>query len=301
MMLLNTPPGPDEQGLTDYYRRCADEGAVFCGTIESQSYGLSDSFDPAWGVAALCWCAGGTECYEFANRETIRLRAGAVLAIGEGERYAYAAAAERPFLSSMIVFPRAMTRSLKGHPLDEGAIADREESAIRTGLFKPGRRLIARMNAMADAAHFRTAAPESFEEQAALVASELMATQECEAQRPNQLDSVKRSTREELCRRLQRAVTLMHDAYDDPGLDLTELAREACIARHHFVRVFSAAYGITPLRYLSEIRMEAAARLLEARDVSAAAVAKSVGFSNRSAFQRRFRQHFGITPGTWGA
>ena len=94
-------------------------------------------------------------------------------------------------------------------------------------------------------------------------------------------------------------MVLMHDAYDDPTLNLQALAREACIARHHFVRVFNAAYGITPLRYLGEIRMEAAARLLESMDMTATEVARAVGFSNRPAFHRKFQQYFGRTPSAW--
>lgn len=299
MMLLNTPPGPDEQGLADYYRRCATEGSVFSGTIGNQSYGVSESFDPAWSVAALCWCAGGTETYEFPGRETIRLKAGAVLAIGENERYAYKASSSQPFRSSMIVFPRAMTQSLAGGVLDDEASADNNRPVITTGLFRPDYHLRAALHEMSLASRQAETTSEALEERAALVASRLVATQQLDAQRPNQLDSVKVTTRQELFKRLKRAVTLMHDAYDDCSLDLETLAREACIARHHFVRVFSAAYGITPLRYLGEVRMEASARLLESMDISATEAAKAVGFSNRPAFQRKFHQHFGTTPSAW--
>jgi AraC-like DNA-binding protein len=298
MMLLNTPPEPDDQALIDYYRRCATEGAVFHGAIGNQSYGLSDSFDPAWSVAAVCWCAGGTENYEFPGRETIRLKAGAVLAIGEYERYAYSAESEQPFMSSMIVFPKAMTRSLNRGVLDDNESVT-QESAITTGLFKPGRRLMARMSWLANVSGSTTVSSESIEEQATLVAAGLGAARDRDCQRPDRLDSVKKTTREELCKRLKRAVAMMHDAYGDSSLDLAALAREACIARHHFVRVFAAAYGITPLRYLGEVRMEAAARLLESMDISASEAAKAVGFSNRSAFQRRFHQYFGVTPAAW--
>lgn len=298
MILLNTPPDLDKQGLTDYYRRCANEGSVFNGTIGEQSYEVSDSFDPAWSVASLCWCAGGTETYDFVGGEKVRLKAGAVLAIGEKERYAYSSCSSRPFKSSMIVFPRAMTRSLNHDVLDEGESTD-HSPAIRTGLLKPDPALRTQLHAMSRVVQDNPTAHEAIEEQATLVAASLMAVQQTDANRPDQLDSVKRTTREELCRRLKRAVTIMHDAYEDSSLNLAALAREACIARHHFVRVFSAAYGVTPLRYLGEVRMEAAGRLLESMDVTATEVAEAVGFSNRSAFQRKFRQYFGMTPAAW--
>ena len=293
-MLLNTPLEPDDPGLGDYYRRCATEGAVFSGTIDQQSYAVSDSFDPEWSVAAVCWCAGGSETYAFSGRETIRLKAGAVLAIGENERYAYRPDCERPFRSSMIVFPKAMTDGLKDEVLADARAAEGGDAVIRTGLFKPDRPLMARLMALASA--LDTHAEGALEEQATLVACRLMAMQAHDARRPDRLDAVKPSTREELCRRLKRAVSMMHEAYGDASLDLATLAREACIARHHFVRVFAAAYGVTPMQYLADVRMEAAARLLESMDVSACEVAEAVGFRNRSAFQRRFKTHHGKTP-----
>ena len=202
-------------------------------------------------------------------------------------------------MSSMIVFPQAMTRSLShnvfaGHDDDAG-----EQGIFKTRLFRPERELMMRMNAVAGALRCGGISPESVEEQASLVAADLHAEQEQDAQRPQHLSCVKRTTREELCRRLKRAVILMHDAYNDSSLDLATLAREACIARHHFVRVFNQAYGKTPLRYLGEIRMDAAAGLLESMKMSVNEVARAVGFSNRSAFQRRFRQYYGVTPAQW--
>jgi len=297
MMCLTTPPDPWE--LNDYYRSCAENGVVFRANIGNKSYGISDLFDPAWGVAAVCWCAGGVERYDFPGGPTYRLKAGTALVIGETERYAYSSSGDKPFESSMIVFPIAMTRSLNHGPLHNPGENTNATPALNTRLFRPSRSLIKRMNSLASAANLTNVMPESVEEQATLVASELIDAQARESRRADRLDSVKRTTREELCRRLGRAITLMHDCYDDSSLDLSTLAREACIARHHFVRVFSAAYGVTPLRYLCELRMEAAARLLESCDASITEIALASGFSDRSAFQRRFRKYFDATPGSW--
>ena len=163
MMLLNTPPAPDESGLSDYYRRCASEGSVFSGMIENQSYGVSDSFDPAWSVAALCWCAGGTETYEFQGGETIDLKAGALLAIGENERYAYTAHGSRPFKSSMIVFPREMTDNISSY-----SNTDSPQQVIRTGLLKPDDKLRNHLHDFARLLRNTDASEECLEEQAAL-------------------------------------------------------------------------------------------------------------------------------------
>lgn len=299
MILLSKPLAPDEPALIDYYRRCARHGSVFRSRVRRRRYGIFEGFDPAWGVAAVCWCVGGTERYEFAGGSTVRLRAGAVLVIGELERYAYSARSERPFLTSMIAFPQALTRSLGKTMLDQVPPDEPLSPRLRTRVFTPQRGLMERMNRVAGAVHDPAASADLLEEQVTLLAFELVAAQARDDRRPERLDAVKKATREELCRRLRRAVAMMHEAYPDPGLGLAALAREACIARHHFVRVFADAYGLTPLRYLGRIRMQAAADLLETMDDSAAEVARAVGFASRPAFQRRFRQWFGMPPAAW--
>lgn len=299
MMLLSKPPEVDEKGMAAYYRRCAGEGAVFRGSLNNVSFGQADDFDPEWSVASVCWCAGGTEKYEFCGQRHVRLKAGAILAIGEQERYSFSTGGERSLISSMIMFPTAMTRALRRDALDDVDYGRAMDPIIQTRQFRPNPVLMSRMNAIASACQSQTIDTGWLEEQSTLVAASVLTEQIQDEQRPNRLEAVKPSTRDELARRLRRAMTLIYDCYDDPALDLSALAREACIARYHFVRVFAAAYGVTPLRFLGEVRMDAAARLLESVDAPIAEVARSVGFSNRSAFQRRFHRQFGSTPAQW--
>ncbi len=52
------------------------------------------------------------------------------------------------------------------------------------------------------------------------------------------------------------------DRYYDRPLDLTELAGVAALSKFHFARSFEAAYGQTPMRYLTRRRIERAQDLL---------------------------------------
>ena len=61
--------------------------------------------------------------------------------------------------------------------------------------------------------------------------------------------------------RINRVINFMQaHLYDD--LELHGLADVACLSKHHFIRVFDARLGQTPLRYLSRIRLERTARQL---------------------------------------
>jgi transcriptional regulator GlxA family with amidase domain len=86
----------------------------------------------------------------------------------------------------------------------------------------------------------------------------------------------------------------MHDASDEP-LRLAELARDACLSDQQFARVFRAAYGATPGRYLAGLRIERAKRLLAA-DVSVTEVCMAVGYTSLGTFSRRFAEETSLSP-----
>ena len=81
------------------------------------------------------------------------------------------------------------------------------------------------------------------------------------------------------------------------NLSLDELARETNYSRGHFLRMFRAATGRPPHRYLMERRIERAkSMLLEAEGISLIDIAARCGFSSQSHLARVFRKHIGVTP-----
>lgn len=84
----------------------------------------------------------------------------------------------------------------------------------------------------------------------------------------------------------------------DMELDNGVLAQMAHYSSSHFLRTFASVFGETPHSYLVGQRLQRAARLLRSGNLAIAEVAVACGFENRSAFSRRFRQHFGITAST---
>ena len=74
-----------------------------------------------------------------------------------------------------------------------------------------------------------------------------------------------------------------------------EADRMAMSARN-FARVFAQELGTTPGRYLLQLRVEAARRLLEQTDQSSAHVATACGFGSVDVMRRVFLRALGTTP-----
>ncbi len=80
------------------------------------------------------------------------------------------------------------------------------------------------------------------------------------------------------------------------ALDLDQLASVAGVSKFHFVRSFEAAYGETPIRYLTRRRIERAQDLLRLANLTVTEVCMLVGFASLGSFSSRFTQLVGESP-----
>jgi AraC family transcriptional regulator len=94
-----------------------------------------------------------------------------------------------------------------------------------------------------------------------------------------------------------RSVTEFVDAHLDERLSLRLLAQTVSLSQYHFARRFREATGTTPHRFVTERRVERAARLLRGSSLPISVIASSCGFSDQSHLTRVFRAHVGATPG----
>jgi len=60
--------------------------------------------------------------------------------------------------------------------------------------------------------------------------------------------------------------------------------------------MFRLALGVTPLQYLTRLRLGRAAELLRENRLTVRAVARKVGYDDPYHFSRAFRQQFGHSP-----
>ena len=100
---------------------------------------------------------------------------------------------------------------------------------------------------------------------------------------------------DELLVHLRRARDLADRRFAEP-LDLDALAAAAAVSKYHFSRCFAAAYGETPMRYLTRRRIERAQDLLRAVNLTVTEVCMLVGYSSLGSFSARFRELVGESP-----
>lgn len=95
-----------------------------------------------------------------------------------------------------------------------------------------------------------------------------------------------------------KALGLMHD---DPGRDWTveSVADSVACSRSLLAARFKSVMGETPISYLTQLRMQHAARRLSESHSTVDAVAEEVGYASPAAFQRAFKRSFGMPPAAW--
>ena len=82
---------------------------------------------------------------------------------------------------------------------------------------------------------------------------------------------------------------------------VASLAARAGWSVDHFAHRFTTVVGRPPLAWVEDVRLRAAARLLERPGARVAAVAAAVGYRNPGHFATRFRRWSGRTPRAWAA
>jgi len=97
--------------------------------------------------------------------------------------------------------------------------------------------------------------------------------------------------------RLARAIEHIQ-ANPHGAIDVNDLARRSGVSVSQFERDFSQLFGLSPRRYATRVRIEAALNLLRGDD-PIAQIAHACGYADQSAFTRRFKHVVGMTPGEY--
>lgn len=92
------------------------------------------------------------------------------------------------------------------------------------------------------------------------------------------------------------AVKQYLDTHFQENLSLDLLARQVHVNKFHLSHSFKQAYGIPPIQYLIERRIQESKTLLDATDYSLSQISEIVGFSSPSYFTQIFKKNTGLTP-----
>ncbi|MCQ6255415.1 GlxA family transcriptional regulator [Pseudomonas sp. Q11] len=97
---------------------------------------------------------------------------------------------------------------------------------------------------------------------------------------------------------LKLALELMWQNIEEP-LTIDELAACVKISKRQLERRFCSFLGATPTRYYLELRLTRARQLIQQTNRSVTEIAVATGFVSSPHFQRRFRDFFGVPPGSY--
>jgi len=94
--------------------------------------------------------------------------------------------------------------------------------------------------------------------------------------------------------RIVEAKLFMDEHYYD-NININVIAAQACFSNFHFLRLFRQTYGLTPHKYLTNLRVRKAKKLLQ-EGVSVTETCFMLGFSSMSSFNRLFKRYTSVAP-----
>src|SRR5271156_672415 len=83
------------------------------------------------------------------------------------------------------------------------------------------------------------------------------------------------------------------------GVRLADVASLIGCSSAHFSRTFHATVGVSFKKYLIQLRLASAMKMMSESDAPLCDVASACGFSAQSGFSRAFARNIGMTPFKW--
>lgn len=93
---------------------------------------------------------------------------------------------------------------------------------------------------------------------------------------------------------VDNAVTYMKENYNT--VTVTETAARLKINRSHLFNVFKEIYGISPKKFIMNLRFEHARELLETTNLPVKQIAADTGFGDSPNFSRQFKMQMNMAP-----
>lgn len=95
---------------------------------------------------------------------------------------------------------------------------------------------------------------------------------------------------------IEKAVNYIHENYASETLKIEELSRLCGITPEYFRKIFKNFYGISPIKYINNLKITRAKELLESNLYSVSEVATQSGYNEICHFSREFKKHTGFNP-----
>ena len=114
-------------------------------------------------------------------------------------------------------------------------------------------------------------------------------------QTSNKIRAANESTKKDLYLKLKRSLNFMKRHFHEKTT-VSQLADQAHLSIYHYIRCFRNAYEVTPLQYLTRLRLKKASLLLRQSKLELTYIILHCGFEDESSFIRLFKKEFRLTP-----
>lgn len=94
--------------------------------------------------------------------------------------------------------------------------------------------------------------------------------------------------------RLKNSLSYINAFYTD-SISATELARMDNLSVSRYNTVFREITGVSPIKYITALRMNHACTLLDTTDIDIGIIGEMVGYADKHFFSKMFRKHVGVS------
>ena len=101
--------------------------------------------------------------------------------------------------------------------------------------------------------------------------------------------------------RLDAALQYISENFTSEALKVEDAAKAAGMGESHFRRLFKNAYSVSPIKYISLLRVNRAKEYIRYTNDSFSEIAQNCGFASVYYFSRIFKKEAGCTPGEYRA
>lgn len=98
---------------------------------------------------------------------------------------------------------------------------------------------------------------------------------------------------------IQPAIDYIHENYTTELLSIASLSRMCGITPEYFRSIFRRAYGISPIKYINNLKISRAEELLKSNLYSITEVALMSGYNDLAHFSREFKKAYEMSPSVY--